>query len=489
SQTSSKQYNSLATKIAAEKSVALFDFSGSWSKIGIYTDGVLDENNAIDFHYIDQFKQDTINNMSVALNACLNKDHCISDYYTDMDKATQDFVASSGKSPFIIGYFEAIFHSFFKQNLQEHDKHIDTLKLSIQDNVPLLFVDAWVKSKKCADTACEQAADAFSHYISDKVTQSWIISSQDLRTDELPPRFLIPSNTDSLSQLDNKLNPVKEAYELIRDGLALPKEVGYQLNVEKKYYSCMISSELGLVDPSTCAQYPHTTPLHITLNRNRHTLNAEVRPNVLNPTLTHAVRPLTFGTQPIEINAGASEPVTTDTRPVESLAEPVAPAQATTSTHLNYYVTKLTPAFSVGFVDGLTEIFAARMGNSYLKHLNKVAIVGAMYVAGYSLTDTFILTSFELVLQQAGMSSQKAKIASFSLITLLHLVDANRMLLLTELILGVMANTAGRYVGHQAAHLLRWSMQPKQSRDTANRAESLTPPSITPNTSVRAGNA
>ncbi|PIZ04264.1 MAG: hypothetical protein COY58_05315 [Gammaproteobacteria bacterium CG_4_10_14_0_8_um_filter_38_16] len=245
---------SLVDNIIKHNATTIYDFSGSWSKLGLYLDGILDEHNAITLTNVNAFNRYTIENMTYMLLAC-SKGLCLKGNFSNPMFSAKHFSSMTSQTPILIGYLESILHSLGKSGELRQNYSLDTLHLSRRQSSPILFVDAWVKSNQCNNTTCNRMAQLFTDYITSKETQSWIISSGDKQGANITPRYLIPANNDTLTTLNKNLHQIEEAYSLLKTAKSVPKEVSYALGSHKKYYVCMIESKMGLLDSDECKHH------------------------------------------------------------------------------------------------------------------------------------------------------------------------------------------------------------------------------------------
>jgi thiamine pyridinylase len=124
-----------------------------------------------------------------AVNVCLDKDV----YTPDSSVA----IYASGRSDAFLGFSERL-TAIMMAGADGSQVRISPAPLGPR-NTPVLYVDALTLRRGC-DTACQEAASAFSRYLLDPRTYGWMLMSRDA-PQGAPPRYLLPATWSAFGQV------------------------------------------------------------------------------------------------------------------------------------------------------------------------------------------------------------------------------------------------------------------------------------------------
>lgn len=122
---------------------------------------------------------------------------------------------------------------------------------------------------------------------------------------------------------------------------------------------------------------------------------------------------------------------------------------------LSYSLMKTTDLTVLSFVTGLTSSICNNLSLKQVSPqlLSQFIVISAMFALDYSLLNMFVLTGFQLLLQQLGCSKKQAEIMSWSLMIVLNLLEEEPIQLIADTLVGMLGsfvgNSCGKAVGNR----------------------------------------
>jgi thiamine pyridinylase len=176
---------------------------GSWNLPAIYLDAWADTHGAQEVAgalTADQYDAATLQSLRAFSRACQTPsgNPCLDGTYDTLeDFDTPARLFAQGKADALFGYSERL-HTVLR-NLPPSENR-GALKLSIatlgEGDRPLLFTDSFVLSARCTGR-CEQAALAFTEYMSRASTFAWLLMSEDAPAQTRVPRYLMAASLEA----------------------------------------------------------------------------------------------------------------------------------------------------------------------------------------------------------------------------------------------------------------------------------------------------
>ena len=216
------------------------DMLGSWNLPSLYLDGWADRHggellrSAVTTASYDSA---VLQSMRSFVRTCETngQNPCIDGTYNDFanfDLPAQLF--ARGKVDSMLGYSERM-HTIIKslpQGSSASAIRISSAPLGGQGSNPILFTDSWFLSARCTGE-CEEAALAFTEYMSQPSTFEWILMSEDAPEAGRVPRYLLPATRDAYEAPKVRADPFYTMLEAeTRNGVPFPN--GGLLNIRRQ---------------------------------------------------------------------------------------------------------------------------------------------------------------------------------------------------------------------------------------------------------------
>ncbi len=216
------------------------DMLGSWNLPSLYLDGWADRHggatlrSAVTTVSYDPAVLESLRSFARTCEAD-GKNPCIDGTYNEFenfDLPAQLF--AQGKVDSTLGYSERL-HTIIK-NLPAGSSasaiRISSAPLGGQGSTPILFTDSYFLSARCTGD-CEEAALAFTAYMSKPSTFEWILMSEDAPEAGRVPRYLLPATLDAYEAPKVRADPFYTVLDAeTRNGVPFPN--GGLLNIRNQ---------------------------------------------------------------------------------------------------------------------------------------------------------------------------------------------------------------------------------------------------------------